>query len=100
LFSRPAVSNDNPFSESIFKTLKYRPDHPNRAVENLLAARQWVGTFVHGDTLEHRHSAIRFVTPHERHAGQDTALLSKRLDVYEAAKAKRPQRGNGPTRHW
>ena len=99
-FSRPAVSNDNPFSESIFKTLKYRPDYPNRAFENLFAARQWVGTFVHWYNLVHRHSAIRFVTPHERHAGQDTALLSKRVDVYEAAKAEHPQRWSGPTRNW
>ena|SRR3990167_1380475 len=99
-FSRPAVSNDNPYSESLFKTLKYRPDYPSRAFENLLAARQWVGTFVHWYNREHRHSAIRFVTPQERHAGQDTALLSKRVDVYEAAKAKHPQRWSGSTRNW
>lgn len=99
-FSRPAVSNDNPYSESLFKTLKYRPDYPCRAFENLLAARQWVGTFVHWYNHEHCHSAIRFVTPHERHAGQDTALLSKRVDVYEAAKAKHPQHWSGATRNW
>ena len=69
-FSRPAVSNDNPYSESIFKTLKYRPDYPHRAFENLFAARQWVGTFVHWYNHEHCHSAIRFVTPHERHAAR------------------------------
>ena len=46
-FSRPAVSNDNPYSESLFKTLKYRPNYPARAFENRFAARQWVGTFVH-----------------------------------------------------
>lgn len=85
--SRPAVSNDNLYSESFFKTLKYRPDYPHQAFEHLLAARQWVGAFVHWYNLEHRHSAIRFVTPQERHAGQDGALLSKRADVYEAAKA-------------
>jgi putative transposase len=45
-FSRPAVSNDNPYSESLFKTLKYRPKYPHQAFENLLAARQWVGGFV------------------------------------------------------
>ena len=99
-FSRPAVSNDNPYSESLFKTLKYRSDYLSRAFENLFAARQWVGTFVHWYNHEHCHSAIRFVTPHERHAGQDTALLSKRVDVYEAAKAKHPQRWSGPTRNW
>ena len=99
-FSRPAVSNDNPYSESLLKTLKYRPDYPERAFENLFAARQWVGTFVHWYNHEHCHSAIRFVTPGERHAGQDTALLAKRVEVYEAAKAKHPQRWSGSTRNW
>jgi putative transposase len=61
-FSRPAVSNDNPYSESLFKTLKYRADYPRRAFENLFAARQWVGIFVHWYNHEHRHSALRFVT--------------------------------------
>lgn len=99
-FSRPAVSNDNPYSESLFRTLKYRPDYPERAFENLFAARQWVGTFVRWYNHEHRHSAIHFVTPGERHAGQDTALLAKRVEVYEAAKAKHPQRWSGSTRNW
>ena len=99
-FSRPAVSNDNPYSEALFKTLKYRPNYPSRAFESLLAARQWVGTFVHWYNHTHRHSAIRFVTPQERHAGQDTALLASREDVYEAAKAKHPQRWSGCTRNW
>ena len=62
-FSRPSVSNDNPFSESLFKTLKYRPVYPRRAFDSLLAARQWVGRFVHWYKHGHRHSAIRFVTP-------------------------------------
>ena len=97
--SRPAVSNDNPYSESLFRTLKYRPDYPARAFETLLAARQWVGAFVNWYNLEHRHSAIRFVTPHERHTGQDSALLSKRADLYEAARAAKPQRWSGATRN-
>ncbi len=99
-FSRPAVSNDNPYSESLFKTLKYRPAYPRRAFESLIAARQWVGTFVHWYNHEHRHSAIRFVTPAERHAGLDTALLYKRANVYEAAKKRHPERWSGATRNW
>ena len=99
-FSRPAVSNDNPFSESLFKTMKYRPTYPQRAFETLLAARQWVGTFVQWYNHEHRHSAIRFVTPGERHAGLDTALLKQRVQVYEAAKARHPERWSGATRNW
>lgn len=99
-FSRPAVSNDNPYSESLFKTLKYRPTYPQRSFEGLIAARQWVGTFVHWYNEEHRHSAIGFVTPTQRHAGSDTALLRKRVEVYEAAKEKHPERWSGPTRNW
>jgi hypothetical protein len=68
---------------------------PMEQFENLLAARQWVGTFVHWYNHEHRHSAVRFVT-----LGQDAALLAKRVDVYEAAKAKHPQRWSGSTRNW
>ena len=99
-FSRPAVSNDNPYSEALFKTLKYRPAYPRRSFADLVAARQWVSTFVHWYNHEHRHSAIGFVTPAQRHAGQDGALLRKRIDVYEAAKARHPQRWSGATRNW
>ncbi len=99
-FSRPAVSNDNPYSESLFKTMKYRPTYTNRPFGSLLAARQWVGTFVHWYNHEHRHSAIGFVTPAQRHAGLDVALLKKRVAVYEAAKAKHPERWSGATRNW
>jgi transposase InsO family protein len=99
-FSRPAVSNDNPYSESLFKTLKYRPTYPRRPFETLVAARQWVSTFVHWYNHEHRHSAIRFVTPAQRHAGLDVALLRKRVDVYSAAKAQHPERWSGATRNW
>jgi putative transposase len=99
-FSRPAVSNDNPYSESLFKTLKYRPAYPCRPFENLMTARQWVGTFVHWYNEEHRHSAINFVTPAQRHAGLDGALLRKRVAVYEAANARHPERWSGATRNW
>jgi putative transposase len=99
-FSRPSVSNDNPFSESLFKTLKYRPVYPRRAFNSLLAARQWVGRFVHWYNHEHRHSAIRFVTPAQRHAGLDAALLRKRDAVYQAARAAHPERWSGDTRNW
>ena len=99
-FSRPSVSNDNPFSESLFKTLKYRSAYPLQPFENLLAARQWVGQFVTWYNNEHRHSAIRFVTPAQRHDGQDISLLAKRTKVYEAAKQARPERWSGSTRNW
>ena len=99
-FSRPAVSNDNPYSESLFKTLKYRPAYPRQAFESLLASRQWVSTFVQWYNHEHRHSAINFVTPAERHDGLDSAVLQKRVAVYEAAKSRHPERWSGATRNW
>lgn len=99
-FSRPAVSNDNPYSESLFKTMKYRPAYPSQAFASLLAARRWVGMFIQWYNHEHRHSAIRFVTPAERHANLDTELLQKRANVYEEAKKRHPERWSGITRNW
>lgn len=99
-FSRPAVSNDNPYSESLFKTLKYRPAHPCQPFASLAAARTWVQHFVAWYNTEHRHSAIRFVTPSQRHHGLDHTLLRGRQAVYEAARARHPQRWAGNTRDW
>jgi putative transposase len=99
-FSRPAVSNDNPYSESLFKTLKYRPGYPSQAFRDLTHARKWVAEFVDWYNNEHRHSGIRFVTPAQRHASNDEVLLSQRKAVYEAAKARHPQRWSGMTRNW
>jgi putative transposase len=99
-FSRPAVSNDNPFSESMFKTLKYRPSYPSKAFANLADARKWVARFTQWYNHEHRHSAIQFVTPAQRHAGIDGALLKARTKVYEAARARHPRRWSGATRNW
>jgi putative transposase len=99
-FSRPAVSNDNPYSEALFKTLKYRPDYPARPFTDLNQARRWVAGFVDWYNQEHRHSAIQFVTPDQRHSGQDRAILKQRKTVYEAAKKQRPERWRGETRNW
>ena len=99
-FSRPAVSNDNPYSESLFRTLKYRPAYPLESFASLSVARQWVSDFVQSYNHEHRHSAIGFVTPGQRHAGLDKTLLRNRTNVYEAAKRRCPQRWSGATRNW
>lgn len=99
-FSRPAVSNDNPYSESLFRTMKYRPAYPSKPFESRAAARQWVGMFVQWYNHEHRHSAIRFITPAERHDGMDAEILQKRIDVYESAKKLQPNRWSGATRNW
>jgi putative transposase len=99
-FSRPAVSNDNPYSESLFKTLKYRPDYPAKPFTDLTEARRWVDHLVRWYNHEHRHSAIRFVTPAQRHAGLDGPLLAQRQALYEDARRKKPQRWSGATRNW
>ncbi len=98
--SRPAVSNDNPYSEALFKTLKYRPQFPLKPFADLLQARRWVAELVHWYNDEHRHSAIRFVTPAQRHAQTDKALLQARAAVYEQARQKHPQRWSKKTRDW
>ena len=98
--SRPAVSNDNPYSESLFKTLKYRPQFPLKPFADLLQARRWVTKLVHWYNEEHRHSAISFVTPAQRHAQTDEALLQARASVYETARQKHPNRWSRKTRDW
>lgn len=99
-FSRPRVSNDNPFSEALFRTCKYMPDWPSRGFATIDAARAWVQGFVRWYNLEHRHSAIRFVTPDQRHCGEDRPLLARRHQVYQLARAARPERWSGRTRNW
>ena len=99
-FSRPSVSDDNPFSESLFKTLKYRPSYPDGSFSSLEEARTWVEKFVRWYNTEHLHSGIRFVTPASRHAGLDSNILHKRSVVYEAARTANPRRWSKNTRNW
>lgn len=100
-FSRPRVSDDNPFSESLFRTMKYRPDYPDRPFEDRDEAATWAEGFVDWYHHDHLHSAIGFVTPLDRHEGRADALLESRRAVYEAAKRRRPERwGTRPTRAW
>ena len=99
-FSRPAVSNDNPYSEALFRTVKYTPAYPEGPFASLEAARAWVARFVPWYNEQHRHSAIRFVTPQQRHAGEDHALLAQRHVVYEVARARQPARWSRHTRDW
>jgi putative transposase len=98
--SRPSVSNDNPYSEALFKTLKYRPRYPLGPFARVTDARGWVTGLVEWYNNEHRHSAIRFVTPAQRHEGLDKTLLHNRKVVYETARARNPQRWSGTTRNW
>lgn len=99
-FSRPGVSDDNPFSEALFRTLKYRPEYPTLPFADLTAARAWVEGFVLWYNTQHLHSAIRFVTPADRHAGHDVALLLRRAVVYARARRRSPARWSGATRNW
>jgi putative transposase len=99
-FSRPSVSNDNPYSESLFKTLKYHPGFPGKPFGNLQEAREWVAGFQHWYNDIHRHSALKFVTPGQRHRGEDSGILEQRNALYVAAKARRPNRWSRSTRDW
>lgn len=98
--SRPAVSNDNPYSESLFKTLKYRPHYPFTPFDSVLEARTWTANLVEWYNNEHRHSAIKFVTPAQRHAGLDEDILLNRQAVYEKARDQNPQRWSNDPRNW
>lgn len=98
--SRPAVSNDNPYSESLFKTLKYRPAYPTKPFESVDEARQWVLKFVGWYNPCHHHSGIKYVTPEQRHNGEDIVILERRKQVYEDAKKRHPERWSGEVRNW
>lgn len=98
-FSRPRVSNDNPFSEALFKTLKYLDKWPEQGFDSLEQACEWVRDFVQWYNHEHKHSKINFVSPAERHAGLDTAILASRKRVLEQAKALNPRCWSGEVRN-
>ena len=99
-FSRPSVSNDNPFSESLFKTMKYCPSFPERGFASIGDAKEWVEKFVNWYNNIHLHSGINFVTPASKHCGADEGILKKRHLVYQLAKAKNPNRWAKGTRNW
>lgn len=98
-YSRPRVSNDNPFSEALFRTLKYRPEWPSSGFSSLSKVRDWVQCFVGWYNEKHKHSGINFVTPAERHAGKDKEILQQRKAVLERAKANNPSRWSGSIRN-
>ncbi len=98
--SRPSVSNDNPFSESLFKTLKYCPSFPERGFASLEDARSWVERFVNWYNNIHLHSGINFVTPASKHCGADEGILKNRHLIYQTAKDKNPNCWSKGTRNW
>ncbi len=98
-FSRPRVSNDNPYSESLFKTLKYNSGYP-KSFNSIEEAKEWVDNFVNWYNNQHRHSGIKFVTPMQRHLGEDKEILKKRDKTYKKAQKKHPERWTCNTRNW
>ena len=99
-YSRPRVSDDNAFAESLFRTAKYRPEFPAKGFADLDAARAWGAAFVRWYNDEHRHSGIRYVTPAQRHSRQDRAILAARHALYLKAREHNPARWSGATRDW
>ena len=98
--SRPRVSNDNPYAESVFRTIKYRPSFPSKGFIDITKSRQWVLELVHWYNTVHHHSGLNFLTPYQRHNGQSNDVFQTRQMVYEAAKSKNPERWARNTRNW
>lgn len=99
-YSRPRVSDDNAYAESLFRTAKYRPEFPAKGFVDLEQARTWAADFVRWYNFDHRHSGIRYVSPAQRHAGDDHAILAARHDLYLKARERNPARWSGDTRNW
>lgn len=99
-FSRPRVSDDNPYSESLFRTMKYRPSYPSKPFESIKHAQGWVDDFVVWYNTVHLHSAIRYITPDDRHYGRQEQILAKRHKLYQQARRRNPQRWSRKTRNW
>lgn len=99
-FSRPHVSDDNPYSEALFRTLKHTPVYPGTPFGGIAPAEQWVQRFVAWYNFEHRHSAIRYVTPDERHCGRENTILEHRHELYQRARNANPERWSRKTRNW
>lgn len=99
-YSRPRVSDDNAYAEALFRTAKYRPEFPVKGFADLVGARAWAADFVHWYNVDHRHSAIRYVSPAQRHAGDDHAILAARHALYAQARERNPARWSRHTRDW
>jgi putative transposase len=98
-FSRPRVSNDNPYIESLFKTVKYTASYPGR-FKSLDHSREWMAGFVNWYNTEHRHSAIGYITPEQRGSGKDLEIFKTRNRVIEEAQSRHPERWGKRIRKW
>ncbi len=99
-FSRPRVSNDNPYSESAFKTMKYCPYYPKKPFNSLIVAENWVRYFVNWYNKERLHGEIKYVTPESRHTGMDQSILEARKELYIKARHAHPERWSKNTKQW
>ena len=99
-YLRPRVSDDNAYAESLFRTAKHRPEFPTKGFTDLDEARAWAAGFVHWYNVDHRHSAIRYVSPDQRHADEDQKILAARHALYTEARQLNPARWSGKTRNW
>ena len=99
-YSRPRVSDDNAYAEALFRTAKYRPEFPSKGFADLDGARAWAAAFVHWYNVDHRHSGIGYVSPAQRHAGDDHAILAARHALYAKARERNPARWSRHTRNW
>ncbi len=99
-YSRPRVSDDNAYAEALFRTAKYRPEFPAQGFASPREARARAAEFVRWHDVEHHHSSIRYVSPRQRHAGEDQAILAARHALYTQARQRNPGRWSGNTRDW
>ncbi len=100
-FSRPSISDDNPFSEALFKTIKYHPSFPlTDKFETIFDTRAWIVKFSRWYNDKHMHSGLKFITPTQRHMGLDKKIMANRHGVYLRAKEEHPERWSGKTRNW
>lgn len=90
-FSRPRVSNDNPYIESFYRTLKYKPEYPQR-FRNIEEARRWMSEFVNWYNTKHMHSSLDYVTPEQIRTGDAEKVFKKRNDVMARVIKENPQR--------
>ena len=84
-YSRPGVSDDNAYAESLFRTCKYRPEFPG-VFATLEDARAWVLRFTRWYNQEHKHRNLKFVSPAQRHGGEEKNIFARRIAVYEQAR--------------
>jgi hypothetical protein len=99
-YSRPRVSDDNAYAKSLFRTANYRPEFPAKGFADLHQARTWAADFVRWYNVDHRHSAIRYLSPTQRHTGEDHPIVAARHALYLRARELNPARWSGATRNW